>query len=94
MNKLSFATFALLYSSQFAEAVKVQHKNKQAHAPTVDDAPNSEMLLQIPDVKLAKFPPNHVQVTETQFIQTEAQVSFSPGSCWAGIERWESSSNS
>ena len=68
--------------------------NKQAHAPVPVDAPNDDMLLEMPDVNLAKFTPDHIDVRETEFIQTNAQVSFSPNSCWAGIDRWDSSTNS
>lgn len=58
-----------------------------------DDAPNRDMYLQIPNIDLAMYAPDEVEVTETEFIQTEAKVSFSPNSCRAGVDRMHSYSN-
>lgn len=59
------------------------------------DAPAHAELLEIPNVDLAQFAPDvDIDLEETEYLQTESKVGFSPGSCWAGIKRWEGASNS
>ena len=58
-----------------------------------DDAPKREMYLEMPNIDLAMYAPDEVEVSETDLIQTEAKVSFKPHSCRAGIDRMHSHSN-
>ena len=58
-----------------------------------NDAPMRDMYLEMPNIDLAMNAPDVVVATETEFIQTEAKVSFSPASCRAGIDRMHSHSN-
>ena len=47
----------------------------------------------MPNIDLAKYAPDKVEVTETELIQTEAKSGFVPDSCWAGVDRMHSASN-
>ena len=98
MQKMTMATFALLYSSQVNALHHLKTMQAQDLIETVDSAElvnlDEAEYADIHDTDFVQMHSDEPEMMETNYLETDASADFSPTSCKAGIERMSGHSNS